>query len=243
MPCSSEKLEDVMDTQHPLVNAGSRTRSKRGKSAPPTKGGILRRRGNRTKSGEETPATHTKEHSVEKQGNVHEATRQVPETIRRTEDAARQATREVTRAAEQATAMSANVMVAWADINQRVTRELLELWLGTAREGARLYGEMLQSTFLMAREFQAAALRYQTMWPEALRDPFEWYRKALEESIERTQNAFRAMGSSAEVMSQSVGRMQESAEKAGRHIQQAVSDAASKVDAAGKVREGGSQAA
>jgi hypothetical protein len=170
---------------------------------------------------------------MEEQGKVQEATRRVQETVRRSGEAAREAT----KAAGQTAGMGADVMVACADANQRVMRELMELWVGTARESARLYGELLQSSFTMLREVQAATLRYQVMWPEALRDPFGWYQKALEENIERTQKAFRALGGNAEVVSQSVERLQSSAEKAGRGIQEAFSDAAA------KVKEAGSQAA
>jgi hypothetical protein len=162
---------------------------------------------------------------MEEQGKVQEATRRVQETVRRGGEAAR----EVTRVAGQTAGIGADVMVAWADANQRVVRELMDLWIGTARESARLYGELLQSSFVTMREFQAAALRYQVMWPEAMRDPLGWYQKALEENMERTQKAFRAIGGNAEALSQSVERLQSSAEKAGRGIQEAFSEAATKV--------------
>jgi hypothetical protein len=113
----------------------------------------------------------------------------------------------------------------------------MELWIAGARESARLYGDLLQASFVMMREAQAAALQFQVTWPAVLRDPFGWYQKTIEESVERTQKALRTLGGGAEAVSESVQRFQGSTEKAGRAIQEGFSEAAT------KVKEAGSQAA
>jgi hypothetical protein len=185
------------------------------------------------KPGDVKPGNQKKEQRMEEQGKVHEATKRVQETVKRSGEAAR----EGTRVAGQVAGMGTEVMAAYADANQRMMRELMELWVGAARESARLYGEFLQASFVMARETQAAWLRYQVMWPAALRDPFGWYQRALEEGMEGTRKALRTMGGSAEAVGQSAERLQSSAEKASRGIQEAFGDAAT------RVKEAGSQAA
>lgn len=170
---------------------------------------------------------------MEEQDKIHEAAKRVQETVKRSGETAREAT----RVAGQAAGFGTDVMLAYADANQRMMRELMNLWLSVARESARLYGEWFQAAFAMARDAQAAALRYQVMWPMPLLDPFGWYQRALQDSMDTTRKAVRAMGGSAEAVTASAGRLQSSAEKAGRGIQEALGDAAS------KVKEAGSQAA
>jgi hypothetical protein len=62
-------------------------------------------------------------------------------------------------------------MALWADANQRILSQLVELGAGAAKESTRLYTELQQTTVEVLRDTQATALRWQTLWPEAFKDP------------------------------------------------------------------------
>lgn len=110
-------------------------------------------------------------------------------------------------------------MTVWADANQRVLRELAELSAATAKEGVRLYAELQQSAIEALRDAQAATLRWQSTWQEAPKDPVTWYQRALTESVENTQKAFRMLEGNAQAVTRAAERMQTSAEQAGKGIQ------------------------
>ncbi len=59
----------------------------------------------------------------------------------------------------------------WADANQKVLRELVDLSAGTAREGARLYAEIQSSALEAVKEGQAYLLRRQDAMQDAPRSP------------------------------------------------------------------------
>ena len=64
-----------------------------------------------------------------------------------------------------------DAMTLWADANQRVLNQLVELGTGAAKESVKLYAELQQTALDAFRESQAAALRWQSLWQEAPRDP------------------------------------------------------------------------
>jgi hypothetical protein len=119
-----------------------------------------------------------------------------------------------------ATTKALDTMTMWAEANQRVLRELVELSAGAAKETIRLYGELQQNALDAMREGQSAGARYQGGWPEGPKDPVQWYQKAVADSVERTQKAFRAMETNAQAVSRSAERLQASAEQAGKNIQE-----------------------
>ena len=120
-------------------------------------------------------------------------------------------------------------LTVWADANQRVLREMAELSAVTAREGVRLYAEMQQSMIQAMREAQAAALRWQTTWQDAGRDPVAWYQRTVTETVDGTQKAFRLVEGNATAVGRSTERLQTSTEQAGRGIQEAMTVAATKL--------------
>src|SRR5690242_12110094 len=65
----------------------------------------------------------------------------------------------------------------WADANQKVLRELVDLSASTAKEGVRLYAEIQSSALEAAKEGQSYLLRRQDATQEAPRDPFGVYQK------------------------------------------------------------------
>ncbi len=120
-------------------------------------------------------------------------------------------------------------MTLWADANQRVFRELAELSAATAKEGVRLYAEMQQAGVEVLRDTQAAALRWQSSWPEAARDPLAWYQRALTDGVESAQTWFRILESNTQAMTRTAERLQTTAEQAGKGIQESFSETVTKL--------------
>jgi hypothetical protein len=60
----------------------------------------------------------------------------------------------------------------WADANQKIMRELVDLSAATAKEGVRLYAEVQSSAVEAVKEGQAYLLRRQGELSDAPRDPF-----------------------------------------------------------------------
>jgi methyl-accepting chemotaxis protein len=117
----------------------------------------------------------------------------------------------------------------WADANQRVLRELAELSAATAKESVRLYGELAQSMVQAFGEFQAQTLRWQATWQDGAKDPVGWYQKALTESVDNAQKAFRAIESNAQAVTKSAERLSSTAEQAGKGIQETFSGVVTKM--------------
>ena len=111
-------------------------------------------------------------------------------------------------------------MGAWAEANQRVMREMVDLSVGAAKEGMRLYTELSQGTVDAARDAHATALKWQAGWQDAPKDPVDWYQKALAESMDGAQKLFRMLEGNAQAMTRSAERLQASAEQAGKGIQE-----------------------
>ena len=117
----------------------------------------------------------------------------------------------------------------WADANQKVLRELVDLSAGTAREGARLYAEIQSSALEAVKEGQAYLLRRQHAMQDAPRDPLGAYRKGALESAESAQKTFRLLEGTAQAMTRSAERLQVTAEHASQEIQATVTQLAGKV--------------
>jgi len=64
----------------------------------------------------------------------------------------------------QLTGKAVETMTVWADANQRVLRELVELSTATAKEGVRLCGELQQGALETLRSSQSAAAHWQSAW-------------------------------------------------------------------------------
>ena len=82
----------------------------------------------------------------------------------------------------------------------------------TLQESARIFMQMQQGALHMPREGQAAALRAQMAWPEVFKDPMRWYQSVCQESMEVTRKAFDAVNGMSEAVTESVNRLQSSAE-------------------------------
>lgn len=140
---------------------------------------------------------------------------------------------EGTKKAQEAFTQSAGkameTLTVWADANQRVLRELAELSAVTAKESVRLYGELAQSMVQALSEAQAQTLRWQAAWQEAPKDPMSWYHRALSDTVDNAQRAFRILEGNAQAVTKSAERLSSTAEQAGKGIQETFSAVVSKM--------------
>ena len=120
-------------------------------------------------------------------------------------------------------------LTVWAEANQRVLRELAELSAATAKESVRLYAE-LQSTAIEAfHDVHASGLRWQAGWQDYAKDPMGWYQRALTDSVDGAQKAFRMIEGNAQAVTKSAERLQTTAEQAGKTIQETFSSVVTKM--------------
>jgi cell division septum initiation protein DivIVA len=122
-----------------------------------------------------------------------------------------------------------NVVALWAEANQRVMNQLLELSVGTAKEGIRLYAELQQGAIDAMRDTQATAMKWQTSLQEVPKDPMQWYQQALLESVDGAQKFFRMLEGNAQAMTRTAERLHTTAEQAGKGIQATVEATVSRV--------------
>jgi len=117
----------------------------------------------------------------------------------------------------------------FADANQKIMRDLVDLSASTAKEGVRLYAELSSSAVEALKETQSYLLHRQGELQEAPRDPFAAYQKGVLESVEGAQKAFRLFESNAQAMTRSAERLQVTAEQTGKDIQATFAQVAGKV--------------
>ena len=110
---------------------------------------------------------------------------------------------------------------AFAEANQRVIGQLIELSSTAASERLRAFGEMQAAAVEMAR----AAMPMGTIREgiEDLRtDPLGWYRRGALSALEGGQRLFKLFETNAHIVSRTTERFQGSAERASKEIQDAV---------------------
>ncbi|HEY7653792.1 MAG TPA: hypothetical protein VIG07_13310 [Methylomirabilota bacterium] len=121
----------------------------------------------------------------------------------------------------------------WADANQKILRELVDLSASTAKEGVRLYAEVQSSAVEAVKESQSYLLRRQGELQQAPRDPLSFYQSSLYkgalESVESTQKTFKLCEDTAAAMTRSAERLQATAEQTGKEIQATFAQLAGKM--------------
>ena len=122
-------------------------------------------------------------------------------------------------------------MTVWADANQRVLRELVELSTATAKEGVRLCGELQQGAIETLRSSQSTAARWQGTWSDGAKDPVQLYQKALLSGVDGVEKAVKLMEGQAQAITRSAERIQTSAEQAGKGIQETYATVVEKMKA------------
>jgi hypothetical protein len=128
-------------------------------------------------------------------------------------------------------AKALDTFAAFAEVNQRVLQGFVDLSVSTAKESMRAYAEVQSAAVEAARTSQPAAPVAPTFpTVEELRsDPFTWYQKGLLTSVDGTQKVFRLMEANAQVVTRSAERLQASAERTGKEIQEALTSYVSRL--------------
>ena len=129
----------------------------------------------------------------------------------------------------QCTGKAVEALTLWADANQKVLRELVDLSASTAKEGVRLYAELQSSAVEAVKDGQDLLLRRQGELGEIQKDPVAWYQKNLLDGLEAAQNAFKHLEGNAQAITHSAERLQASAEQAGKEIQQTFAGLGTKI--------------
>ena len=118
----------------------------------------------------------------------------------------------------QITAKTVEVFSLWADVNQKVLRELVDLSASTAKEGVRLYAEIQSSAVESVKEAQAFLLRHGDM-RDAPKDPLGFCQKNAVETVETAQKTLKLFEGNVQAMTRSAERLQVTAEQTAREIQ------------------------
>jgi hypothetical protein len=129
----------------------------------------------------------------------------------------------------QMTGRAVEAFSVFAEANQKIMRDLVDLSASTAKEGVRLYAELSSSAVEALKEGQSYLLRRQGELQEAPRDPLSVYQKGVLESVEGAQKAFKILESNAQAMTRSAERLQVTAEQTGKDIQATFAQVASRV--------------
>ena len=114
-----------------------------------------------------------------------------------------------------------DTLTVWAEANQNILRELVDLGTGAAKEGVRVYAELSRSAVDTLRESQAGAFRWPSTWKDA--------DKAMADGVQYAQQAARRAEENVQVLTQSAERLQASTEQAGRSIQESLAGATAKL--------------
>jgi len=129
----------------------------------------------------------------------------------------------------QMTGRAVEAFSVFAEANQKIMRDLVDLSASTAKEGVRVYAELSSSAVEALKESQSYLLRRQGELQEAPRDPLSVYQKGVLDSVEGAQKAFKILESNAQAMTRSAERLQVTAEQTGKDIQATFAQVASKV--------------
>lgn len=129
----------------------------------------------------------------------------------------------------QATTKTVEMFTLFADTNQKILRELVDLSASTAKEGVRFYAELQLSAVEAVKDGQAYMLRRQAELSGTPRDPFRYYQNGMLESVESAQKAFKLIEGNAQAITRSAERLQVTAEQARKELQTTLTQLASGV--------------
>lgn len=112
---------------------------------------------------------------------------------------------------------------AFAQANERVVSELIDLSSTAAREGLRAIGELQAAAMETARGIQMPGMPQPESIEDLRRDPFVWYRKGFQALADSAQRAAKLAETNVQIVTRNMERMQASADHAAREIEQAAS--------------------
>ena len=110
---------------------------------------------------------------------------------------------------------------AFAELNQRIFGEFIELSSSAAKESLRAFAELSSAAVDAARTAPEAKAEPRDVADEIARDPMSWYRQGVESAIERTQTVAKLLETNAQIVGRSAERRQASAERSGKEIREA----------------------
>jgi hypothetical protein len=125
--------------------------------------------------------------------------------------------------------IGAETFGAWAELNQRVTRDLARNCASTMEESARAAADVQQTMLVAWRSSQEAALRWQALWPQAFRDPLGWYERAVEHGISVVNEAIDLGRRNAETALHSFDRLRDQSADAARTLDETVKEGTSRI--------------
>ena len=123
----------------------------------------------------------------------------------------------------------------WAEANQQVASQVLDLQASSAKEGLRLFTEVQSSTIDALRGGIGFVNERIEDWQ---RNPTEWYRNSVLSGIEQAQRSFRVLEGNAQAFTRYAESLQQTAAEATKSIQQAYETVAERlrVDAEGAIQ-------
>lgn len=116
-------------------------------------------------------------------------------------------------------AKAVNAFSAFAQANQAVLQDFVELSATVALEGVRVHAELQSALVEAAREGQPSPTPLSETAEAFQRNPFTWYQKSVLGAVDGTHKAFKLAEANAQVATRSAERLQTSAEQTGKHIQ------------------------
>src|SRR5262245_34009537 len=116
-------------------------------------------------------------------------------------------------------AKGVEVFCLWADVNQRVLREIVTFSAGTAKAGVRLGAEMQYAAVEAARDGPTSLLLRHAALSDAAREPAGGYQRSVIEWTDGTHKAFKVCEGAAQALTRSTERMRTMAEQTGKEIQ------------------------
>lgn len=126
-------------------------------------------------------------------------------------------------------AKTLDAVSAFTQANQRVMQELVELSTTAVKEGVRTYAEIQSAALDAAREIPAVPGTRPDATAELRQDPFAWYQKSLLGAVDGTQRTLRLLEANAQILTRSAERLQASAQRTGKEIQEALTSCMSRM--------------
>ena len=125
-------------------------------------------------------------------------------------------------------ARALDALSAFAEANQRVVGQFIELSSAAAAERLRTVGEM-QSAAVEAVRGSMPTDSVREAFEQLRQDPITWYRKQLLAVFDGAQRALKLAETNVHIVARSAERLQGSAERGSKEIQDAVSGYASRM--------------
>ena len=112
---------------------------------------------------------------------------------------------------------------AFAQANERVVGEMIDLASTAAREGLRTISELQAAAMETVQAVSMPAMPQPETIEELRRDPLAWYRKGFQALADSTQRAAKLAETNMRIVTRNAERMQASAGHAVKEIEQATS--------------------